>query len=313
MAAQLTDQGWYDGRGDMSTDDHMRAAVPARADTLDSSQLPPYSALMSVYAKEQPSFLQMTLDSLLAQSVLPEEVLIVKDGPLTEDLNAVIDTFGEEHPDLLTVVAYPKNQGLGYALMRGVPECRNEIIARMDSDDYAFPTRMAEELTAMQQDDLDMVGSQIVEFVEDPEHPVATSNLPVSSSDIAAYSKKRNPFRHPSMVFKKSKALEAGNYSGEFLYFEDWDLFNRMLAIGCKARNINHPLVAMRVSADFYGRRGGPSYLPHIWKFKTAQLKRGYFTFAEFLISTVPHVAVCLVPNSVRSFIYTHLLRKGAQ
>ena len=152
------------------------------------------------------------------------------------------------------MVSYSKNQGLGYALSRGLPVCRNEIVARMDSDDYAFPTRMEEQLALMEERDLDMVGSQIVEFVKDPEHPVAASTLPVSSDEIVAYSKKRNPFRHPSMVFKKSKAMEAGNYSGEFLYFEDWDLFNRMLAIGCKAWNIDHPLVAMRVSADFYGR-----------------------------------------------------------
>ena len=84
-----------------------------------------------------------------------------------------------------------------------------------------------------------------------------------------------------------------------------------MLADGCRARNINEPLVAMRVSSDFYARRGGPKYLPHIWKFKTAQLRRGYFTFWQFLTSTLPHVVVCLVPNGVRSFIYTKLLRKG--
>ena len=237
----------------------------------------------------------------------------MEDGLITSELNESITNFDEAYPGLLTVVSYSKNQGLGYALSRGLPVCRNEIVARMDSDDYAFPTRMEEQLALMEERDLDMVGSQIVEFVKDPEHPVAASTLPVSSDEIVAYSKKRNPFRHPSMVFKKSKAMEAGNYSGEFLYFEDWDLFNRMLAIGCKAWNIDHPLVAMRVSADFYGRRGGPAYLPHIWKFKTAQLKRGYFTFGEFVVSTVPHVAVCLVPNSVRSFIYTHFLRKGAQ
>lgn len=292
----------------MSGSGRLKSVVKPEA--FDPNQLPPYSVLMSIYAKENPAFLQMSLDSLIAQSVPPEEVLIVKDGLLTDDLQEVIDKFGELHPTLLTVVAYPKNQGLGYALMRGVPECRNDIIARMDSDDYAFPTRMAEELTAMQEDSLDMVGSQIVEFVDDPQHPVATSTLPVLSNEIVSYSKKRNPFRHPSIVFKKSKVLEAGNYNSEFLYFEDWDLFNRMLSIGCRARNIDHPLVAMRVSEDFYSRRGGPSYLPYIWKFKTAQLKRGYFTFSEFLISTVPHIAVCLIPNSLRSFIYTHLLRK---
>lgn len=278
-----------------------------------AAQFPPYSVLMSVYEKENPSYLEEALLSMLNQSISPEEIVLVEDGPLTSELNETIDSFSSARPELFTIVAYPENHGLGYALERGVPACRNEIIARMDSDDYAFPTRMKEQLTLMHEQNLDMVGSQIVEFVDDYEHPVATSTLPVSSREINTYSKKRNPFRHPSMVFKKSKAIEAGNYSSEFLYFEDWDLFNRMLAIGCKAWNVNHPLVAMRVSAVFYGRRGGPAYLPHIWKFKTAQLKRGYFTFGEFLVSTVPHVAVCLVPNSVRSFIYTHLLRKGAK
>nr|WP_239519378.1 glycosyltransferase [Bifidobacterium ramosum] len=277
------------------------------------SRLPAYSVLMSVYIKEDPAFLEESLASMLAQTVPPEEIVVVKDGQLSSELESVLNKFTDAHPNLFTIVAYPKNQGLGYALMSGVPRCRNEIIARMDSDDYAFPTRMEEELTVMRDRNLDMVGSQIVEFVEDPSDPVATSTLPVSFSDIVAFSKKRNPFRHPSMVFKKSKALEAGNYSPDFLYFEDWDLFNRMLARGCNAENIDHPLVAMRVSADFYGRRGGPAYLPHIWKFKTAQLRRGYFTFPQFLTSTIPHVIVCLVPNGVRSFIYTHLLRKGAK
>lgn len=249
----------------------------------------------------------------MAQTVVPQEIVLVKDGLLTPELDAIIACFGASHPGLLTVESYPENHGLGYALRRGLRVCRNEIVARMDTDDYAFPTRMEEQLKVMQERDLDMVGSQIVEFIKDPHTPVATSALPVSSEEIVAYSKRRNPFRHPSMMYKKSMVMKAGNYSKDFLYFEDWDLFNRMLAIGCKAWNVNHPLVAMRVSADFYGRRGGPAYLPHIWKFKTAQLKRGYFTFGEFLVSTVPHVAVCLVPNSVRSFIYTHLLRKGAK
>lgn len=280
---------------------------------MSASSFPPYSVLMSVYAGERATFLEESLASLMAQTVTPQEIVLVEDGPLTPELDASITRFDMSHPGLLTVVSYPENRGLGFALGYGLRVCHNEIVARMDTDDYAFPTRMEEQLRVMQEHDLDMVGSQIIEFIKDPRTPVATSTLPVSSEEIIAYSKRRNPFRHPSMMYKKSMVMKAGNYNKDFLYFEDWDLFNRMLAIGCKAWNIDHPLVAMRVSADFYGRRGGPAYLPHIWKFKTAQLKRGYFTFGEFLVSTVPHVAVCLVPNSVRSFIYTHLLRKGAK
>ena len=274
-------------------------------------RFPAYSVLISVYAKESATWLKESLDSVLAQTVPPEQIVLVEDGPLTPELNSVIGSFCEHNKNLFDLVTLPKNEGLGNALAHGVPVCRNEIIARMDSDDYAFPTRMEKELAKMSTYNLDMVGSQIVEFISDPEHPVAKSDLPIDQQSIVAYSKLRNPFRHPSMVFRKSRVLNAGNYSADYLYFEDWDLFNRMLASGCKAANIDEPLVAMRVSPDFYARRGGPAYIPHIWKFKTEQLRRGYFTFFQFLGTTIPHVLVCFVPNSVRSFIYTHLLRKG--
>lgn len=271
----------------------------------------PYSVLMSVYRKEDPSHLLEALDSMVSQTVPPEEIVLVEDGRLTGPLYVAVDEFQSGHPGLLTVVSYGENLGLGHALASGLPECRNEIVARMDSDDYAFPDRMEKQLGALLGEHLDMVGSQVTEFVTAPDEPITESSLPCDSKDIEAYSKKRNPFRHPTMVFRRSRALRAGNYSGEYLYFEDWDLFNRMLADGCRACNINEPLVAMRVSPDFYARRGGPKYLPHIWRFKTAQLRRGYFAFWQFLVSTLPHVAVCLVPNGVRSFIYTKLLRKG--
>lgn len=283
--------------------------------TQESSEekYPQYSVLMSVYEKEKAAFLRESLNSIAQQTAPPDEIVLVEDGPLTGELYDEISVFSEAYPNLLKVVKLAKNCGLGHALSVGLSQCRNEIVARMDSDDYSFPTRMEKQLRVLLADNLDMVGSQITEFITSPLHPIAISNLPEDDADIRSYSKKRNPFRHPSMVFRKDKALQAGNYSGEFLYFEDWDLFNRMLANGSRAENVSEPLVAMRVSQDFYARRGGLTYLPHIWKFKTAQFRTGYFTFGQFVSSTLPHVIVCLVPNGLRSFIYTHLLRKGTK
>lgn len=278
-----------------------------QSDRMFSSMLlPPYSVLMSVYSKERAAYLHESLTSILNQTVFPAEIVLVKDGPLTEELEAVINSFIYQHEGLFRLVEYPE-----YALAQGVSACNNEIIVRMDSDDYAFPSRVEKQLSLMLNKKLDMVGSQVTEFIDNPDNPISKSALPTTPDEIRSYSKKRNPFRHPSMVLKRTRVLAVGNYSSDFLYFEDWDLFNRMLAAGCKADNIDEILVAMRVSPDYYNRRGGVSYIPHIWKFKTTQLKRGYFTFGEFLISTIPHVVVCLVPNSVRSFIYTRLLRRG--
>lgn len=271
---------------------------------------PEYSVLMSVYAKERPEWLRIAVRSMLDQTIPPSEFVIVEDGPLTSGLYEVISEFDTLFPGLFKTVAYPDNMGLGYALREGILSCTKSIVARMDSDDWASPERMEVQLALMENEKLDMIGSQVVEFIESPEKPVALTALPERHDAIVAYSKRRNPFRHPPMTFRREKVLEAGNYSPEFLFFEDWDLFNRMLAIDCRAKNVHEALVAMRVSPDFYARRGGISYLRHALRFKSAQVNSGWFNIADFALSFIPQAAVSILPNSIRTLIYTRLLRR---
>ena len=268
-----------------------------------------YSVLMSIYKKEKPAFLIQALDSMLNQTVSPSEIVMVKDGPLTRELEDVLSDYDSEHPGLFKFISYDENHGLGYALRQGMLACSNEIVARMDTDDVARSDRMEKQLAAINRG-LDMVGSDVVEFIESPDKPIASTDLPKGMDAISIYSKRRNPFRHPPMTFRKLKVMEAGNYSSDFLYFEDWDLFNRMLACGCKADNLGEPLVAMRVSEDFYARRGGRNYLKHAKAFKKAQVKNGYFSPWDYICSYYPHLIVSLMPNTVRAYIYSHLLRK---
>lgn len=267
-----------------------------------------YSVLMSIYKQENPAYLIQALDSMLNQTVFPSEIVMVKDGPLTRDLENVLNRYDAKYPGLFNFVSYDVNHGLGYALRQGMLACSNEIVARMDTDDIARPDRMEKQLAAID-GGLDMVGSDVIEFVTSPNDPVAATDLPKGIDAIRSYSKRRNPFRHPSMTFKKSKVIEAGNYSSEFLYFEDWDLFNRMLACGCLADNLSEPLVAMRVSEDFYARRGGLQYLKYAKLFKKAQVMRGYFSNLDYLCSYLPHVVLCLMPNFLRAYLYRVLLR----
>lgn len=269
-----------------------------------------YSVLMSIYIKENPAFLIQSLESMLNQTVFPSEIVMVKDGLLTRELELVLEEYDSKFPGLFNFVSYDINHGLGYALHEGVLACSNEIVARMDTDDVARPDRMEKQLVAIESG-LDMVGSDVIEFVTSPDNPVAITDLPKGIDAIRSYSRRRNPFRHPPMTFRKSKVLEAGNYSSEFLYFEDWDLFNRMLACGCQADNLSEPLVAMRVSDDFYSRRGGSQYLKYAKAFKRAQLERGYFTKRDYICSYLPHAIVCLMPNSIRALIYRVILRRS--
>ena len=128
-----------------------------------------FSVLMSVYIKEKPEYIRACFDSLLRQTVQADEWVIVEDGPLTDELYSVLDEYQKAYPGLIKRVPQEKNQGLGAALRSGIPECRNELIARMDTDDIAREDRFEKQLAEFEKDpELDICGSQIDEFEHDP-------------------------------------------------------------------------------------------------------------------------------------------------
>lgn len=271
---------------------------------------PKYSILMSVYYKEKPEWLDYSIASMMKQTVMCDEFVLVEDGPLTKELEEVIKKYQKEFPSIFNIVKIPKNGGLGPALKLGIEKCRNEFIARMDSDDYSVPNRIEKQLGIFEKNpNLSFVGSNVEEFQDDISNIICHVILPENYEDIYKFSKRRCPLRHPSLLYKKSEVLKAGNYRNYYLC-EDYDLYIRLLKNGCKCYNIQEPLVYMRIGEDFYKRRGGLKYLKAILKFKNEQLATGYFSFWDYLKSTAPHVLVCLLPNKLRDWIYRNLLRK---
>lgn len=272
-------------------------------------KFPSYSVLISIYSKERPEYLQESLASIIRQTIAPNEIVVVKDGPLTDDLEAVLNSYQNLYPNLFTFVKYPENKGLWYALSVGVPACRNELIMRMDVDDWMVPERAEKELTAFSEaPELGCVGTLVTEFEGDISNPVSLVDLPENHAEIVAFGKKRCPFRHSSLMYRKSVVLAAGNYQ-EMPYFEDYDLYMRLKATGCIFRNLQENLVYMRTNQDFYARRGSIAYLRNMLHFKRTCLARGDYTLPEFLVSTLPHALVCLMPNGIRTFVYKNMLR----
>lgn len=271
-----------------------------------------YSVLMSVYYKEKPEWLNSSIDSMLKQTIFPKEFVIVEDGKLPDSLEKIIDKYKNEFSDLFKIVKLDKNVGLGPALNIGVNHCSCDWIARMDSDDYSIPTRCEEQINKILEDDsIDIIGSSIAEFEDNIENIISYRNLPESNEDIYKFAKRRNPFGHPSVMIKKKKLLEAGNYRTYYLC-EDYDMWVRMLECNAVCYNIQKYLVYMRISNDFYARRGGMKYLKSILKFKRELKNKGFYSTKDYIISSGSHVIVCLMPNFVRDFIYRKLLRSEA-
>ena len=269
-----------------------------------------FSVLMSVYAKEKPEYLGESLDSLLCQTVRPTEIVIVKDGPLTEELDALIASYVEKEPSLYTIVPLPENRGLGLALREGMLHLRYELVARMDSDDVCRPDRFEKQLAAFAADPaLDVVGSYTSEFEDTPDKIVSHRTVPVDDAEIKRYQKRRDAFNHPSVMFKKSAVLKAGNYQHCPL-MEDTLLWVHMIQAGAKCANIPEDLLYMRIGKGMYERRGGYAYYK---KYKAARKQirdTGYISWFDYISSLFAQFVVAMMPNKLRGFVFKKILHK---
>ncbi|MBU5429197.1 glycosyltransferase [Kineothrix sp. MSJ-39] len=263
---------------------------------------------MSVYQKEQPAYLKESIDSLLAQTILPEQIVIVCDGELTQALYEVLDMFEVLHPALFTRVQLTKQGGLGNALNEGMKYCRCETIARMDSDDISCPDRMEKELALLSEQKADLVSGSVAEFETDPAVIGKIRILPRTQAEILRFARRRNPFNHPCVMYKKSMVLRAGGYQ-PFEGFEDYYLWLRMLKCGAVGYNTEQVLLYMRTKG-MYRRRGGLVYAGRILRFRNYMLKNGYCGLGDYLFTVCGHVGVSLLPDGLRHLFYDKVLRK---
>lgn len=267
-----------------------------------------YSVLMSVYFKEKPNNLRQAMESMRCQTVPTNDFVLVCDGPLTDGLNAVINKEQKKLGTVLQVLRLEKNGGLGNALNEGLKICKNELVARMDSDDISRPYRCEKQMELFERyPNISLSSGTVSKFVTDPDHPEGERTLPITDVEIRVFSRKRNPMNHPCVMFKKSAVEEAGGYNEAYHLFEDYYLWVRMLMKGYKARNTQEVLLDMRSPADMYLRRGGKKYAEDMLQFHQWMKKSGWSGEIDYLTGAVPHAVVCVLPNGVRKLVYEKL------
>ena len=269
-----------------------------------------YSFLMSVYHKEKPEHLDLSIESMLNQSIKPDEIIIVKDGPLTKELDKTISKYVSKYKRIFTIIPLKQNVGLGLALNEGLKASRNELVARMDSDDICKPTRCEKQLEQFEKDkNLVICGTNIDEFNGNIENITGHRVVPEKMEDIYNFSKRRSAFNHPTVMYKKSKVLENNGYSN-LRRNQDVDLFGRMIYSGCKAYNIQESLLWFRSDDDLAKRRksweNSKSYIGTIKKF----WKMGFSSFKDYLIVLIGQTGMFLMPVKLQHFVYKKFLRK---
>lgn len=269
-----------------------------------------YSVLLSVYCKEKPNFLAQSLDSMFNQSVAPEEVVIVEDGPLTEGLYSVLNKYSEMYPDSFKRVVNQTNMGLGKALNRGLAVCKNELIARMDTDDISKPERCEKQLQMfLENPDLDVVGTNIAEFIDNSQVVCSVREVPSAHEEICEFLKKRCPFNHMTVMFKKASVISAGGYL-DWHFNEDYYLWVRMFLNGSRFANINENLVSVRVGKDMFARRGGYKYYKsekNLFKYMYKHKLISWFAYQK--AKFIRFVVQVLMTNRTRQWFFKKFAR----
>lgn len=269
-----------------------------------------FSVLMSVYRNDNADDFRTAVESVtIKQTLKPDEVVLVVDGPVSEQLKRTIIDLQNEFP-IIRPIWLEKNGGLGNALNIGLKECSHEIVARMDADDIAVADRFEKQVRYMESHpEVAASGGLIAEFINDPNNVVGYRKVPAEVSECRDYYQDRDPLNHMTVMLRKSAVMRVGNYLPWHLN-EDSYLWGRLLKDGYEIGNIPEVLVFARVGEQMYARRGGWKYFKSDvailkWKRENDLSSRRRY-LKNYLVRFI--VQVC-IPNQLRGWVFRNLLR----
>ncbi|MEO5711519.1 MAG: glycosyltransferase [Nocardioidaceae bacterium] len=267
----------------------------------------PFSLLLAVYGGDDPLFLvDAFTSSVQEQTRRPDQVVLVQDGPVPDELTGTIARLVADSPVPVDHVVIEENQGLGPALDRGLAACDHEIVARMDADDVSLPTRFEMQVPVVEAG-ADIVGSGLLEFGASVDEIVGRRTPPTDPDEIRRVIRFRDPFNHPTVVYRRSAVQAAGGYT-DMALMEDYLLFARMVDSGARPANLAEPLVCYRVGAGAYARRGGRELLRSELAVQRRFRQLGITTRGQYIRNVAVRGGYRLVPEFLRKLAYRALI-----
>lgn len=277
---------------------------------LDKVNHEPFSVVISVYKSDIPTFFERALSSITElQTIMPNEIILVVDGPISEKLNGIIKKYENKY-DIFKVIRLEKNGGLGNALKIAVENAQYDLIARMDSDDVSVPSRFEEQLKYfIKHPETEIVGGDITEFIGNEKNIVGKRSVPTTNKEIREYMKKRCAMNHVSVMYRKTSVQNAGGYQ-DWFWNEDYYLWIRMWLNGALFANTGTVLVNVRVGEEMYQRRGGDSYFKSEKALQDYMLKNKMINYSTYISNVTKRFIIQKVmPSRLRGWVFRTFAR----
>ena len=266
------------------------------------------SAVMPVHGGADPADLAAAVASLLGQSRLPDEVVIVEDGPLMDAHLVTLSDLEQRHPRVVRI-RLEVNAGAGEANQAGLMAAAGEWIAKFDADDICLPHRIERQMAALEASGADVCGGAMLEFVQDPERPVAIRRCPLEHDLIARRMRFNNPINHPTSMYRRDVALSAGGYA-DLRFMQDYDMFARMLVSGARMINLSEPLVLFRADDRMRRRRSARELTVLEWQLQRRLRAYGLIGRFGMGVNLVLRLAFRRLPAPLLTFGLRHVLSR---
>ncbi len=271
------------------------------------NNLPNYDFLGSVYHGTNAHELEESLISIESQSFKPKNIIIMIDGLIKQNVIEVLNKFVDRIP--IKIIPIKKNIGLGLALRKGLKECKSKIVLRFDTDDINFSNRAYYTVKELTENNIDIVGSNIQEFNNNPKEFISKKIMPTSHSQIKKTIFFRNPINHPTVGFIKDSILKLDGGYRHFPFYEDYDLWIRAIFSGLRFKNINKTLVAIRINSQRSRRRGVNLIIMECKLLKTFFQVSIFHSFLFFPI-LIFRIIFTLLPLKIINLLFVHIFRK---
>lgn len=270
-----------------------------------------FSVVIPVCDKVKNDDLCAAIDSILNQTLMPNEVLITTNTYFLQPVSADLDKYKSKYPEIFNIVLLDKQINLGQALRIGVEKAQNPIVAIMKSDDISDSSRFEKQIAYLKEHpDVDVLGSWIAEFDGNIDNIYAKREVPIEHSEIYNFSKFRNPINHTTVMFKKASVMRAANYTCR-KKMADYSLWVTMLYQGCKFANIPECLVNVRAGKDYIKHLSGQNknFLYEYGVFERF-FESGFIGFGQFFKAVILRFIFRISPSSLRVFIHNNFLCK---
>jgi len=267
-----------------------------------------FSVSINVYNGDNPIFFKEAVKSLLQQTLIPDEIVLVVDGPINKTLNDVVSQYQKNK--IFKIIHLKKNMGHGEARRVGIENCTFDLIAIMDADDVSRKNRFEKQIKVFDSNkEISVLGGNIEEFEDSIDNIVSIKEVPSSHDEIVDFTKRRCPMNQMTVMFRKSNVLDSGGYL-DWHCNEDYYLWIRMIKNKFIFKNLNDILVSVRVSKDMYSRRGGMKYF-----FSESKLQ--IYMYRQNMINTkilvqnifIRIIVQLLLPNSLRRLFFINFAR----